>query len=367
MKRQFNFLVKDDSDTEEEPNTKKIILDSTFSIETPKEHHECHPSLLSPFQSTLVSKPQEFPKKDTEEEIDISPKEYFQRYIHRTDEQCKEEREAPQRSLKWKEARKFCLTASDFGSAVGDNPFSSPDDLVQKKLWQTFDGNDATKWGTYCEPKAGEAFLEWAKKTLDKDAKLHEYGLLKWSTTPWLAVSPDGVLEWKDKEGIIHYDLVEFKCPTRISTEGHPYKKYANNTPPYYRDQILGIWGLVNLHGGIDQKKLENIYFVVWQPTTLWITKHDFTQEDWNKLYLQLKKWYFSKFLPSLVWYYNGYLDDNETKPTNGCLDLRTENKCTNGSHSSSQKNHGQNTTANTTELRGSTGTGNTWRHFDPE
>lgn len=382
MKRQFNFMVKDDSDDEHEEDDIKLKIpkiiqeDETLQVETPKDHHDCHPTLLSPFQNSNIVKPQQFPKKATEDEHDILPKEYYNTYIARTDEQCKEEREAPQRSLKWKEARKFCLTASDFGSATQNNPYCSADDLVQKKLWQSFDGNDATKWGTFCEPKAGEAFLAWAQKTLDKNAILHEYGLLKWSSIPYLAVSPDGVLEWKDKEGIIHYDLVEFKCPTRTSTDGHPYKKYLQNTPPYYRDQMLGIWGLVNSNNGIDGKKLENIYFVVWQPTSLWITKHIFKEEEWTDLFLKLKKWYFTKFLPSLVWYYNGLLEDNEIKPTTGCLDLRTfitknnnsiENKCTNDSNINSQENYGKNTTTNTIELRRSFGTSNSWRHFDPE
>lgn len=370
MKRHFNFIIHDSDNDDfvvEEPSRKRIRYDDEnssllkeevqFQVETPKEHHDFHPSLLSPFKAGTVVKVEGFPTKDKEEEPDISVKQYFQKYINRTDEECKEEREAPQRSLKWKEARKFCLTASDFGSAVGDNPYCSPDELLKKKLWNSFDGNDATKWGTFSEPKAGEAFLEWAKKTLDQNAILHEHGLLKWSKTPYLAVSPDGVLEWKDKEGKTHYDLVEFKCPMKTSTESHPYNKYENNTPPYYKDQMLGIWGLVNSNGGIDNHILENVYFVVWQPTTLWITKYSFTMEEYHTLFLRLKKWYFTKFLPSLVWYYNGYLDDEQTKPVSSAIDLRTftkekqeENK--NGGHSSSEKTHESNTSTTTDPVR---------------
>jgi putative phage-type endonuclease len=354
MKRHYNFIVQDSDDEKNdeeiltEPSKKRVKIDTSeddetqFQVETPKEHHEFHPTLLSPFEAGKVTKVQEYPSKESEEECDISVKDYFKKFIDRTEEQCKEEREAPQRSLKWKEARKFCLTASDFGSAVGHNPYCSPDELLKRKLWNSFDGNDATKWGTFSEPKAGEAFLAWAKKTLDQNAVLHEHGLLKWNKTPYLAVSPDGVLEWKDAEGKVHYDLVEFKCPMRTSTEAHPYAKYENNTPPYYKDQMLGIWGLVNSNGGIDEHLLETVYFVVWQPTTLWITKYSFTMEQYNELFLQLKKWYFSKFLPSLVWYYNGYLDNEEVKPTSNAIDLRTflvENKpLVHGSNSSSQK-----------------------------
>lgn len=365
MKRQFNFYIVQDSD-EETPSSEENTVESSakrfkeeetqIQYETPKEHHECHPSLLSPFQST-AAKVEGFPSKESEEEADITVKEYFKRFIERTPDQCKEEHEAPQRSLKWKEARKFCLTASDFGSAVGDNPHSSPDDLLKRKLWNSFDGNDATKWGTFSEPKAGEAFLAWAQATLDKNAILHEYGLLKWSAIPYLAVSPDGVLEWKDEEGTVHYDLVEFKCPTRTSTDGHPYKKYEKNTPPYYKDQMLGIWGLVNSNGGIDGHiKLENTYFVVWQPTTLWITKYSFSMAEYEPLFVKLKKWYFTRFLPSLVWYYNGALDFEQVKPVSNAIDLRTftENKVSNVHHFASEKDYANDTDTTSTTLRGS-------------
>lgn len=359
MKRQFNFIVKDSDDEEhssdEQPCPKRMKKEeeSQIQYETPKEHHECHPSLLSPFQST-AAKVEGFPSKESDEDTNITVKEYFKKFIERTPEQCQEEQEAPQRSLKWKEARKFCLTASDFGSAVGDNPYCSPEELLKRKLWNSFDGNDATKWGTFSEPKAGEAFLAWAQATLDKNAILHEFGLLKWSTCPYLAVSPDGVLEWKDEEGNTHYDLVEFKCPTRTSTDGHPYKKYEKNTPPYYKDQMLGIWGLVNSNGGIQGKIfLENTFFVVWQPTTLWITKYSFTIEEYQSLFVKLKKWYFTRFLPSLVWFYNGDLDSEQVKPSSNAIDLRTfiENK-SDGSHSSSQKDDANDTATIATSIR---------------
>lgn len=322
MKRAFGFTVVDSDAEAEEPSPKRGPQ-PTMRVETPASHHDMSPSCLSPF----VAKEEAvagFPQQGDEASLGV--REYFARFVARSDEACASEAAAPQRSVEWKEARKFALTGSDFGSASGSNPFCSPQELVSKKLWNSFSGNDATKWGSTCEPLAGDAFLAWAQATLDPEVKLHSFGLLKWSKTPWLAVSPDGVLEWTDK-GTKVFDLVEFKCPTRISTEGHPYAKYPHDTPPYYRDQMLGIWGLANENGGIvidgEPRMLRDAWFVVWQPTTLWITLKSFTITEWTDLRAQLRKWYFGRFLPALVWHFHGQLEPGEAVPTSVPLDLR--------------------------------------------
>jgi len=319
MKRVLDCLVVD-SDEEEVKRPKNESV-PTIRAQTPSSHHDIHPGGLSPFKAgeEVVS---DFPQGDL-----ISVREYYQKYIARTEEECDDEGQAPQRSLKWKEARKFPLTASDFGAAAGDNPFSSPDDVLKKKLYGKFNGNDATKWGSYCEPKASEAFLIWAKENLDPEARLHELNLTKWSGKPWLAVSPDGILEYKLND-ITQFDLVEYKCPTKIFTDEHPYKKYKGNTPPYYYDQMLGIWGLTNEMGGMkiegEPRKLGRAWFVVWQPTSLWITPHDFLEEEYKSLYEKLRIFYFGKMLPTLVWYHNGLLENEELQPS-PLLDLQTK------------------------------------------
>jgi len=328
MKRAFGFCIADsDDDVDDEPCAKRVLCATSWRCETPPAHHDVHPSKLSPFQPDAVERVEGMPLK-TPDDDDISVRQYFARFVHRTEAQCLEEARAPQRSLEWKEARKFALTGSDFGAAAGSNPFCTPSQLVSKKLWDVFAGNDATKWGSFCEPLAGEAFLAWAQDELDPHAQLHSFGLLKWASTAWLAVSPDGVLEWTDEGGVRRFDLVEFKCPTRLSTEGHPYSKYAQDTPPYYMDQMLGIWGLANEHGGVcidDQvRELGACWFVVWQPTTLWVTKHSFSRQEWQALRLRLRRWYFGSFLPALVWRFNGMLEDGDTAPTSTPLDLRT-------------------------------------------
>ena len=75
------------------------------------------------------------------------------------------EMQAPQRSDLWLQARKNSITASQFGSAIGLNPYNSPDQMLIEKLWIPFRGNEATHWGTYHEPDAGHTFESWFRET----------------------------------------------------------------------------------------------------------------------------------------------------------------------------------------------------------
>jgi putative phage-type endonuclease len=249
-----------------------------------------------------VARPPEFPAVE-----ELTLRQYYYKHIHRTPEECEQEGEWEQRSEEWKNARKFALTASDFGAAAGTNPFESTETLLHKKLEETFQGNAATQWGSAMEPFAAEAFLQYAQRRWGiegSNVKLHHPNLVKFSSSSWLAVSPDGVLEYMDASGKKHYDLVEFKCPTKAPTGKHPYDKYEGNIPPYYASQMLGIWGYCNSNGGLKIEgrpvKLERVWFVVWQPSDLWVSPFEVTMEAWRDLHVSLRKWYFEHFLPSL-------------------------------------------------------------------
>jgi putative phage-type endonuclease len=240
----------------------------------------------------------------------LSLRQYYDVNIQRTPQQCLEEFKCPQRSEAWKLARKFSLTASDFGAASGNNAFESPEELLEKKLKVPFQGNEATQWGSAMEPRAAEAFLQFAKTSISSTARLYDVNLIKFSSSSWLAVSPDNILCWRDSSGKEHWDLVEYKCPTRDSGPMHPYRKYEGNIPPYYKSQMLGIWGHCNDNGGIyilneetqeiTQHYIEKVWFVVWQPTRLWVSPFTPLMTEWRTLHEKLRAWYFEKFLPSL-------------------------------------------------------------------
>lgn len=254
-----------------------------------------------------IAEPLQFPSSKG-----MSLRQYYEQNIHRTTEQCLEEFKSPQRSEAWKLARKFSLTASDFGAASGNNSFESPEALLEKKLKVPFQGNDATQWGCAMEPMAAEAFLQFARSSISSTVRLYDVNLVKFSSSSWLAVSPDNILWWKDSSGKEHWDLVEYKCPTRDSGTNHPYKKYEGNIPPYYKSQMLGIWGHCNDNGGIyilneetqeiTQHYIENVWFVVWQPKRLWVTPFIPQMTQWRALHEKMRAWYFEKFLPTLYY-----------------------------------------------------------------
>ena len=240
----------------------------------------------------------------------LKPSEFYSQFVARTSEQCIEELAAPQKSDKWLQARSLCITASQFGSAVGESPYQTPDDLVLEKLWNTFQGNSATQWGNDHEPHAKEAFVEWFEKYLKKHGgsnfQFIEENLMKFSEEPWMAVSPDGIIKYT-LNGINYIDLIEFKCPAYLrNTSGHPYEKYPQNTPTQYKAQTQGIMGHLNKHH--PEYKITQCWFVVWQPHQTWITHQPYDPQYFDMIYEKLRDWYFTKLLPAFTHKHNNLL-----------------------------------------------------------
>jgi putative phage-type endonuclease len=241
----------------------------------------------------------------------LKPSEFYDKFVARTPTQCIEELAAPQRSDAWLLARKFSITASQFGSATGLSPYQTPDELVMDKVWNTFEGNAATEWGTLHEKHAKDVFLEWFLFHLGSKFEFVEENLMKYSAEPWMAASPDGILKY-EQDGKLCYDLVEFKCPAYLrSTKNHPYAKY-NNIPPHYKAQIQGVMGYLNAH---SEMKFERCWFVVWQPHQTWITLQPFDAEYYADLHKRLETWYFNKLLPAFTHQYNGLISKGFLQP----------------------------------------------------
>jgi len=259
---------------------------------------------------------------------------FYKQFVSRSVAQCLAEFMAPQRSLAWISARKYSITASSFGAAVGHNPYESPDALVRSKLWNTFQGNEATAYGTFHEPDASESFRKLIEgplwPTLESLVRastqssiqswtLHEVGLLKSATRPWMAVSPDGLLQLKTTSGVSYWILVEYKCPAKLrDSDAHPYAKYKYCIPEYYMDQMQGIMGLLKecpkLLTYIDHEQTnfrgpEYAFFVVWQPRQVHVT---LVPANWtyieNTLMPTLESWFFQKYLPMATLKHNGEL-----------------------------------------------------------
>lgn len=194
-----------------------------------------------------------------------------------------------QGSADWLAARKLRLTASNFGTAVGHNPWKSPDDLIEDMLFGKFKGNSATRWGNDKEALARNLYVLRKRIALSQernessatiDFHVRESGLHVWDQQPWLAASPDGIVHENGQVG-----LLEIKCPFSL-------KLYAQ-IPQYYFDQIQGIMGILGI-SWCD--------FVVWTPTTMSVERVPFDSKYWEEILLpELSNFYMNHFVPRYV------------------------------------------------------------------
>lgn len=275
----------------------------------PLENYEtlCLPNSRRSVREVVLQPEDAISEDSSDEEIDdLSVKDFYSKFVERTPESLDLELKAPQRSVEWKAARQHCLTASNFGAAVGHNPYQSPENLVKEKLWSTFQGNYATAYGTIHEDDArheGEVFVQEAY-----GPSTFEYpNLMKVASEPWIAVSPDGIA--KTPHGTF---LFEFKCPLK-DTDAHPYAKYKYCMPEYYFDQVQGILGFYN---EFLNQPISAALFVVWQKHQTWITKVPYEKAYFQDLYSKLKGWYFEMYLPALVHKHNKTIGPGEIVPS---------------------------------------------------
>ena len=122
-----------------------------------------------------------------------------------------------QGSAEWHAERAKRLTASDFGAALGVNPYCSPQKLWRIKVGlETVETNEHMQRGLANEQIA---LLEYAVET---GYWVDEVGLVVHPAHDWLAASPDGLVG--------DSGLVEVKCPASIRSA----------PPEYHHAQVQG-------------------------------------------------------------------------------------------------------------------------------
>ena len=126
-----------------------------------------------------------------------------------------------QRSDEWHAMRKNMITASDFGSILGNSKYTSSRTVLKQKcgIGAKFKGNEFTRWGTKYEEVATQLYRELYK------TQVIEFGCLQHPKYSFLGASPDGITP----DGM----MLEIKVPkTREIKE--------NDIPPHYYDQMQG-------------------------------------------------------------------------------------------------------------------------------
>lgn len=124
-----------------------------------------------------------------------------------------------QKSKEWHEVRNTMLTASDWGTILGQNHYQKPEKVLLDKCGPSkFITCAAMDWGNKYEDVAVSVY-EHRNKT-----PVLEFGCLRHPSISYLGASPDGITE----EGI----MLEIKCVVTRDITGIP--------PPQYWCQVQG-------------------------------------------------------------------------------------------------------------------------------
>ena len=183
---------------------------------------------------------------------------------------------ADQKSEKWLELRGTMLTASDAATAIGDNPYQKPRDLILSKCDAVpkFCGNEATRWGERFEDEARDKYCELRGEIS------HEIGCVQHPKYPFLGGSPDGVCE----SGM----LIEIKCPMRREI-------VPGEVPSHYLPQIQLLMDILDLEEcDFIQYKPAELTFPLPEEFTIVNIKRD---RDWFSHYLPIMRDFWDKVL----------------------------------------------------------------------
>lgn len=149
-----------------------------------------------------------------------------------------------QRSDDWFKMRNTMLTASDAGTALGVNPYQTPEKLILSKCGVKEPFNDfATKHGEKYEDEARRLYEE---KTGEK---VFEIGLEQHPTEKWIGGSPDGITH--------SARLLEIKCPLK--------RNIGDGYPP--------IWYVAQVQVLMEVLDLEVCDFVQYKPSEITFPK----------------------------------------------------------------------------------------------
>lgn len=228
----------------------------------------------------------------------------------------------------WLFHRKYRLTGSRFGAAVGLNPYSDPESLCADMLWRVFKGNKMTEYGNRHEDDALGAYvhyrrLECMRRGLDPALfRVEERGLClsEDPATPFLAMSPDGIIY--EPDGTV--GLLEIKCPWKLRDRsvgidapfyksspmpGHPDKRMP--IPTYYWCQIQGGMYIFRSRG----MQMNFADFVVWTSEETQITRVPYA-EEWVSTFLvpKLTEFYKTIYAPAMLLKLQGKLQPGEIR-----------------------------------------------------
>jgi len=166
-----------------------------------------------------------------------------------------------QGSDEWLALRKCFLTASDFATILGWNPYKT----MEEHMRELYSGNPVHK-----PNKRQVQAMQWG--TTHEDEAIFEYGLLKFGmdedtwpmTHPGIVVDYNGKLAASPDRFVGEDGIVEAKCPFSRCF-------YKDDIPLHHKAQLLGLLGITGR---------QYVDYVCWIPQGgIKIRRMDFTDE----------------------------------------------------------------------------------------
>lgn len=156
-----------------------------------------------------------------------------------------------QRTPDWYAMRESMVTASDFGSIMGDCPYKDRESVLLGKIDKNkkFFSSPAMMFGTKYEEVANMIYQS------RNNIKVHEFGCIRHHTYSFIGASPDGITD----DGV----MVEIKCPTSREITGIP--------PKYYWHQM---------QGQLEVAELDRCDFL--ECKLVEISEEEYLQENYN-------------------------------------------------------------------------------------
>lgn len=177
----------------------------------------------------------------------------------------------PQRTEEWYKAREGRLTASDVAAAIGQNPHTSTNQLLKRKLCPKPFSSPACAWGQKYEDQAIARYERCTGEIV------WSCGLFVHPTIPAIAGSPDGLTN--------SGKLIEVKCPFR--------KGLVPHVPDIYMPQVQTC---------LEVLDAEACDFIQYIPGTTWVP------EQIIILTVPRDRAWFAKHLPAMLFFHQRLL-----------------------------------------------------------
>ena len=255
------------------------------------DHDYCSIDLTTQFEIDSVPAPQHMVRSLYEEHVCISPREATELEM--------KTREQSDSSL-WHEQRKCRITASIMKTVCHRKAKTNVMSFVCDKLAPKHVRSPAIEYGRRNEDSAIQSYIDYQRKK-GIVLKVHKCGLWVDPSKPWLAASPDAILELGEDKGCL-----EVKCPYLCASKS--IAQAVKKSPSFCLQNNNGMMQLKRSHQYFYQIQLQLFvtrllwcHFVIWTPNEIFVEEIHYDQNFVEVAVSKARKFYFNVYLPAIV------------------------------------------------------------------